>query len=274
MGTLLESKGALRSRGIEVGLTDNEIDDIINGGTTSLARLAFAASPPGTTPSDEQVRNLFSVAVAPNVGTLSSLKRLIFEAQTLVVADVKSKVTKKDDSMPSNMAPAERENRIAEQRRRLTGLRLRGEEEVGHAVYDMLMTMAEKDVIVYHAPERFHTRRQELLNKKPNKELAIDASQLVVREKNAEMTCPTGTELEVVNALRRRALAYDLTQLCPYEVMNSYHAELIDHLSQPAPPGYSPVSIHQILRADRQAFMLMSERLTTLKKDANGKTPI
>ena len=95
MGTLLESKGALRSRGIEVGLTDNEIDDIINGGTTSLARLAFAASPPGTTPSDEQVRNLFSVAVAPNVGTLSSLKRLIFEAQTLVVADVKSKVTKR-----------------------------------------------------------------------------------------------------------------------------------------------------------------------------------
>ena len=47
-----------------------------------------------------------------------------------------------------------------------------------------------------------------------------------------------------------------------------------DHLSQPAPPGYSSVSIHQILRADRQAFMLMSERLTTLKKDANGKTAI
>eukprot|EP00435_Cladocopium_sp_Y103_P054436 s1937_g17.t1 len=44
--------------------------------------------------------------------------------------------------------------------------------------------------------------------------------------------------------------------------------------SQPAPPGYSPVSLQQVLRADRQAFMLMSERLTTLKKDANGKTPI
>ena len=68
----------------------------------------------------------------PNVGTLASLKRLVFEAQTLVVADVKSKVTKKDDILPASMAPAKRENRINEQRRRLTGLRLRGEEEVGH----------------------------------------------------------------------------------------------------------------------------------------------
>ena len=75
-------------------------------------------------------------------------------------------------------------------------------------------------------------------------------------------------------SIRRRALAYDLTQLCPYDVMNSYHAELVDHLCQPAPPGYSPISLHQLLRADRQAFMLMSERLTTLKKDASGNTAI
>ena len=120
----------------------------------------------------------------------------------------------------------------------------------------------------------FHTRRQELLNKKPGKELSIDASSLVVKDKPADLTCSTNTELEVVNALRRRALAYDLTQLCPYDAMNAFHAELIDHLSQPAPPGYSSVSLHQILRADRAAFMIMSERLTTWRKDGTGKTPI
>ena len=96
----------------------------------------------------------------------------------------------------------------------------------------------------------------------------------MVKDKTSELTCPTSTELEVVNALRRRALAYDLTQLCPYDVMNSYHAELIDHLTHAAPPGYSQVSLHQVLRADRAAFMLMSERLTTLRKDAAGKTAL
>eukprot|EP00435_Cladocopium_sp_Y103_P073792 s107_g45.t1 len=274
MGTLLESKEALRARGLEVHLTEAEIEAVIGNGVSSLARLAFAASAPGTTPTDEQIRALFGGAMAPNVGTLASMKRLIFEAQTLVVADVKSKVTRKEDSVPANMAPAERENRIAEQRKRLTGLRLRGEEEVGHNVYDLLLAMAEKDVLVYHGPEKFHTRRQELLNQKPSKQLAIDASSLVVKDKASEITCSTNTELEVVNALRRRALAFDLTQLCPYDTMNAYHAELIDHLTQPAPPGYSAVSLHQVLRADRQAFMLLSERLTTLKKDAAGKTAI
>eukprot|EP00435_Cladocopium_sp_Y103_P001414 s8314_g1.t1 len=121
------------------------------------------------------------------------MKRLIFEAQTLVVADVKNKVTRKEDSVPANMAPAERENRIAEQRKRLTGLRLRGEEEVGHNVYDLLLAMAEKDVLVYHGPEKFHTRRQELLNQKPSKQLAIEACSLVVKDKASEITCSWST---------------------------------------------------------------------------------
>eukprot|EP00435_Cladocopium_sp_Y103_P037745 s2114_g10.t1 len=64
----------------------------------------------------------------------------------------------------------------------------------------MLLAMAEKDVREgrAHLPcsEKFHTRRQELLNKKPGKELAIDASSLVVKEKASDLTCPTSTELE------------------------------------------------------------------------------
>ena len=128
-----------------------------------------------------------------------------------MIADVKT-VPPRRIAVPTNMAPAEPESRINEQRRRLTGLRLRGEEEVGHAVYDLL-GHGRKRRLVHHGPEKFHTRRQELLNKKPAKELAIDASSLVVKEKPPDLVCPTGTELEVVNALRRRALAYDLTQL-------------------------------------------------------------
>ena len=103
MGTLLESKEALRARGLEVHLTEAEIDAVINAGVTSLARLAFAATPPGTTPTDEQITGLLGGTLVPNVGTLASLKRLVFEAQTLVVADVKSKVTKKDDAIPANV---------------------------------------------------------------------------------------------------------------------------------------------------------------------------
>ena len=112
---------------------------------TSLARLAFAACPPGQTPTDDQVRSLFQPLVA-NQGTLSSAKRFIFQAQNFVVADVKSKVHKKDDAVTCTLAPAERENRITDQRTRLTGLRLRGEEECSHSSYDLVLSMMEKDL--------------------------------------------------------------------------------------------------------------------------------
>ena len=42
---------------------------------------------------------------------------------------------------------------------------------------------------------------------KPGKEITIDQSQLIVKEKPADFACSTNTELEVANAFRRRALA-------------------------------------------------------------------
>ena len=50
MSTLLESKEALRSRGLEVSLTVEEIEALITNRVDSLARLAFAAWPPGGSP--------------------------------------------------------------------------------------------------------------------------------------------------------------------------------------------------------------------------------
>ena len=54
--------------------------------------------------------------------------------------------------------------------------------------------------------------------------------------------------------------------------MTSYHADLLDHLHTPPPPGYSPISIQQILRADRAIFL--AERMTSLKRDAANRIPM
>ena len=108
----------------------------------------------------------------------------------------------------------------------------------------------------------------------PAKEITIDQSQLIVKEKQAELTCSTIAELEVSNAFKRRALAFDLAGAITCSVMAAYHADLLDHLHLPSPPGYSPVSVQQVLRADRAAFLYMSERLTTLKRNAVGELPL
>ena len=126
-----------------------------------MARLAFVAAPPGTAPTSDQVEPLLPAGAGH--GSMASMKRLIFEAQTLIVAEIKSKVQRKDEpSSTIALSSAERDSRVEEQKRRMTGLRLRGDEEVAHSAYDIVLGVLEKDQLVYLAPERFGTRRDEL----------------------------------------------------------------------------------------------------------------
>ena len=67
---------------------------------------------------------------------------------------------------------------------------------------------------------------------------------------------------------------WDLVKACDFHVMNAFHADLFDHLHQTPPPGYSRVSLAQLLRADRAAWVLIAERITTLKRDEQGKLPL
>lgn len=43
---------------------------------------------------------------------------------------------------------------------------------------------------------------------------------------------------------------------------------------QPPPPGYSAVSLAQILRADRAAWNMIAEKISTLKRNAQGDLPL
>ena len=70
--------------------------------------------------------------------------------------------------------------------------------------------MLEKDTLTYLGPEKFAARRQELVQKKTQKEVSIDQAALVVRDKHQDLLCATSRELEIVNALCRRALAFDI----------------------------------------------------------------
>ena len=72
------------------------------------------------------------------------------------------------------------------------------------------------------------------MQKKPSKEISIDQSQLVIKDKQPELTCPTVAELEIANAFKHRALAFDLAGASTYDTMAAYHADLM-HGSPPSP---------------------------------------
>ena len=174
--------------------------------------------------------------VQPTVGVLGSVRRLVFIAQSLAVADMKQQVDGPSESQKKELAPAEREARLTRQRNQLVGLTLNGELECAHVCYDHVLTMLEKNTIVYLEPSKFPSRRAELASEKLVKEITLDSSKtLKLADKKQELSCETHSELLLIQALQRRALALDLVGVASYAEVEKYNTFLTMHLQTPPP---------------------------------------
>ncbi|CAE7664604.1 car [Symbiodinium sp. CCMP2592] len=134
--------------------------------------------------------------------------------------------------------------------------------------------MAKKNELIWLAPEKFNTRRAEISAKKPSKELVIDGSGVAVKDKPQILNSAINSDLDLVLAMRRRALAFDLVGLMSFDVANRYHQALVQRLQEAPPPNNAKVSIAQVLRADRAAFLRLAELLPTLRRSGVGKLPL
>ena len=164
MAALLESKAVLTSRAKSHGLSSAEIAVLVNAGVDNLAKLAFSITTPGVNPGEAELRGLLNSA-RPNevsIGSLASIRRLMFDAQTLAIQNIKSQVDG-SDSAKRELVPAERSVRIADQKARLAGYDLTGPLECSFASYDICVELQEKDAVYYLAPHKFTTRSSEVI---------------------------------------------------------------------------------------------------------------
>ena len=114
MSSLLESEATFRAKALSHGLVEGEIIDLIWRGVNSMSKLAFVLTTPGVTPDEGALRRLINNGDPDSVtlGTLSASRRLVFEAQTLSIALVKSAVEGTEMAGKVEVAPAERSHRI------------------------------------------------------------------------------------------------------------------------------------------------------------------
>ena len=92
-------------------------------GITTIASLAYAFGQPGQPINNEEfttwTRRLDPTAT---VGGVSSLKRLLFESQTQLMAVIREQITNPEPTIPKRVPQAEREIRLENLRRRLGGV--------------------------------------------------------------------------------------------------------------------------------------------------------
>ena len=125
MATILESEAAFAARVLEHGLTRAQLAWLSDKGFNNLSKLAFALATPGTVPTEDALKEFLDDNIDNvNVGQLSSIRRLIFDAQTLCASQIKTIISGSDQGRKAELVPAERATRIQAQKDRLLGMEL------------------------------------------------------------------------------------------------------------------------------------------------------
>ena len=136
-----------------------------------------------------------------------------------------------------------------------------GQSECTHASYDLVMKMMTDNCVHYLPPSKFITREAELRHDKPQKELNVQGSSIIVKPKEPDQSCDTSTALSLHHALQRRSLALDVVGATDYFRVQAFSDFLMSHLHEPATQGFKPTTVQQVLTADRAAWVRLQSLL-------------
>ena len=126
--SIIDSEAAFERKCKELRNCDELFNGLDRLGIKDFSTLAFTL---GTPPTDEQFEELGNkVYGTPTIGQLALLRKLHFEATTLMVASINEQV-KSDSSDPTSLSKrlpaAEKQSRLVNQSKRLAELRIVGE---------------------------------------------------------------------------------------------------------------------------------------------------
>ena len=163
MTSILDSEAHFQKRCDEVGLSDRGKQATAGAGFSTLGRLAFGVGQPGM-PVPELEFTRFATNVLGAMATMqdvSSLRRLLFEAQTLVMAQLREQVSNPEMQMTRKLPPVEREAKMRQLRARLPGVLLEHQLEPSHALLNLVAQMWETKQLQYIEIAKLTSREHE-----------------------------------------------------------------------------------------------------------------
>lgn len=267
MASNLDSVAVFRNRCLEVGMTDECYNALSAASFHTYSTFAYCSSYiPGAVDEAPFVDTIRRVLGRDAVGSeLAIFRRIVAEAHTFVLADMKMRIERGEDSAPRRMAVPERRTRLTQQQQRLgEAIVISGELEPSHWLVDEVEQQREDNTLRWISPEKCCSRQQELQGEKKESRFKFDPVKAVFVSAGAEpnTTANLQGELLVRNAFVRRALAYDQSAMISFTVHMAWVDALFRKLHEPTIPGYQPVSLAQCLAADKQLWIRMSERAT------------
>ena len=279
---LVESVAAFEQRCDELNPSGAIKLGLRNQGVTCFSLLAFAVGSPQVPPTEAELTAFAQTVygVGPTIGQLANLKRLYFEATTLVIASLKQSVaneTSEQQVTLKKLPVAEKRARAETQATRLTGLNMTGELEPSHHLVDLANHILETGSIIWIAPSKCSKRDDEIqvAIKERTSSIQIENAVLKVAQTTTEVQGDTGSELKLQWCWQRRGVAFDRCGLISWAVHEKWVTTMLNNLGRETPPGFSNIKTEQLIRADRELFTIMSqEHVGTLKPNPAGVSPL
>eukprot|EP00435_Cladocopium_sp_Y103_P065000 s975_g26.t1 len=278
MAALIDSKAHFTARAQEYGVPDNLVDSLRLAGVTTMAHLAFAICRPGQDFEEtkfEQWVTTVNGGVAPTVGALAAIRRLHFEAEIVVTSTLKAAVEQPQESTtPRPLPQAERTARMKQLKQQFTGLSIEGVNEPSQALVDECCHQNESRVLRYIEPAKCNSRESEVAIGRTDRKLRIESNTLSVKEAKTTPDEDVSTAFKLQQCMRRRAVAYEFASLISFSVHEKYIDKLFRRLSADPPPNYQATSLSQILKADREVWVFMSQNVDDIKQQPDGSRPL
>ncbi|CAE7784940.1 unnamed protein product [Symbiodinium sp. CCMP2592] len=272
---LADSHASFRSRCVEMCGGDEMYRKLAGKEIKSFSDLAFACGTPQAPPSVEEFRAFSEeiLGLGASLGETSKLTRLHFEAATYVIAQLKQQVVGDTTDEPKRLPLAEKEARYRDQRLRLSGLVIQGELLPSHALVDAVAHMSETNCLTWLSPSKCTKRDQELRvgPKEKSRILTVLDNSVTVTAQPDKLIAEHSTPLQLQWCLQRRGLAFDMNRIISWETHEKWVCYLLQCLTSDSIPGYSPVTVAQVVKADSEMFLLMSKEIKNVKASATGE---
>ena len=154
------------------------------------------------------------------------------------------------------------------------GLTIDGIYEPSQALLDECTHQFDSRTLRYVEPAKCNSRELEISVGKSDKKLRIESSTLAIRETKHTSDEDVSTAYKLLNCLKRRAIAYEFAGLISYGAHERYTDKLLRRLNSEPPPNYQQTSIMQILKADREVWVYMTQTVQDIRPSADGTRPL
>ena len=152
---------------------------------------------------------------------------------------------------------------------------MKGELDISDALLERAIAMYDANAVSYVSLDMCTKKENALLGVKKDRRwehIPNAYGKLELRLVDDDTRLSVDTQFAFIFALQRRALALQMGDVMEFSLSEKLRAKLIEVLMKPAPTGFLPVGMNQVLEADFVFWTQMVEETTEgIKRKPNGR---